>query len=195
MVSGYKNLKVYQLAFKAAIEIFELTKKFPYEERFSLTDQIRRSSRSVCTCIGEGYRKREREGERGRKIQALEKKIENSREMITTVEDKYFRSLIDDPTYQKAKSRYEDELIEQEQEMKRLKEMETGYMKYLKKALTLLENLDRYWKELPREEKQKLLYELFPGKLIYDNGKFVNQSEEGIGLLVEDIRENNFQSR
>lgn len=58
MVSGYKNLKVYQLAFKAAVEIFELTKKFPVEERFSLTDQIRRSSRSVCTCIGEVYRKR-----------------------------------------------------------------------------------------------------------------------------------------
>lgn len=58
MTSGYKSLKVYQLAFKMAVEIFELTKKFPIEEKYSLTDQIRRSSRSVCTCIGEGYRKR-----------------------------------------------------------------------------------------------------------------------------------------
>ena len=58
MVQGYKSLIVYQMAFKATMEIFELTKTFPVEEKYSLTDQIRRSSRSVCTCIGEGYRKR-----------------------------------------------------------------------------------------------------------------------------------------
>jgi four helix bundle protein len=58
MELGFKSLKVYQLAFKAAMEIFELTKTFPKEELYSLTDQIRRSSRSVCSCIGEGYRKR-----------------------------------------------------------------------------------------------------------------------------------------
>jgi four helix bundle protein len=40
------------------MEIYEITKKFPKEETYSLTDQIRRSSRSVCTCIGEAYRKR-----------------------------------------------------------------------------------------------------------------------------------------
>lgn len=43
---------------KAAMRIFELTKHFPIEERYSLTDQIRRASRSVCTNIGEGWRKR-----------------------------------------------------------------------------------------------------------------------------------------
>jgi four helix bundle protein len=58
MVQGFKSLNVYQMAFKATLEIFELTKTFPVEEKYSLTDQIRRSSRSVCTCIGEGYRKR-----------------------------------------------------------------------------------------------------------------------------------------
>jgi len=58
MVQGYKSLNVYQMAFKATMGIFELTKTFPVEEKYSLTDQIRRSSRSVCTCIGEGYRKR-----------------------------------------------------------------------------------------------------------------------------------------
>ncbi|MFW5756359.1 MAG: four helix bundle protein [Tangfeifania sp.] len=58
MIRGYKSLKVYQMAFQAAKDIFELTKKFPVEEKYSMTDQIRRSSRSVCICIGEGYRKR-----------------------------------------------------------------------------------------------------------------------------------------
>jgi len=58
MEQGYKDLKVFQLAYKLAMEIFEITKSFPKEEIYSLTDQIRRSSRSVCVNIGEGYRKR-----------------------------------------------------------------------------------------------------------------------------------------
>lgn len=58
MASGFFELKVYKLAYEAAMEIFVLTKKFPKEETYSLTDQIRRSSRSVCTNIAEGYRKR-----------------------------------------------------------------------------------------------------------------------------------------
>ena len=55
---GYKDLIVYQKAYKAAMEIFVLTKGFPKEETYSLTDQIRRSSRSVCANMAEGYRKR-----------------------------------------------------------------------------------------------------------------------------------------
>lgn len=54
---GFRDLKVYQLAFRLAMEIFEESKRFPKEERYSLTDQIRRASRSVATNIGEGYRK------------------------------------------------------------------------------------------------------------------------------------------
>ncbi len=57
-VADYKQLRVYQLAFQSAMEIFHLSKKFPSEEKFSLTDQIRRSSRSVCTNIAEAWRKR-----------------------------------------------------------------------------------------------------------------------------------------
>lgn len=54
----FRDLEVYQLAFKAAMKIFEITKSFPIEEKYSLVDQIRRSSRSVCTNISEGWRKR-----------------------------------------------------------------------------------------------------------------------------------------
>src|SRR5438034_1126839 len=57
-VSDYKQLRVYQLAFQSAVEIFELSKKFPAEEKFSLTDQLRRASRSVCANIAEAWRKR-----------------------------------------------------------------------------------------------------------------------------------------
>jgi hypothetical protein len=52
------ELDVYNMAFKAAVEIFELTKQFPKEERYSLTDQIRRSSRSVTGNISEAWHKR-----------------------------------------------------------------------------------------------------------------------------------------
>ena len=55
---GYKDLIVYKKAYQAAMEIFYLSKTFPKEETYSLTDQIRRSSRSVCANIAEGYRKR-----------------------------------------------------------------------------------------------------------------------------------------
>ncbi len=53
-----KETRVYKLAFELAMEIFEVTKTFPKEERYSLTDQIRRSSRSVCICLIEAYRKK-----------------------------------------------------------------------------------------------------------------------------------------
>jgi len=58
MVSNFKELIVYQKAHKLAMDIFELSKKFPKEEKFSLTDQIRRSSRSVSSCIAESWAKR-----------------------------------------------------------------------------------------------------------------------------------------
>ena len=54
----YKDLIVYQKAYKLAMDIFERTKKFPSEEKYSLIDQIRRSSRSVCVNFVEAYRRR-----------------------------------------------------------------------------------------------------------------------------------------
>ena len=57
-IHRHTDLEVYKLAFETACQIFELTKEFPQEERYSLTDQIRRSSRSVCANIAEAWRKR-----------------------------------------------------------------------------------------------------------------------------------------
>jgi len=58
MIRSFKDLVVYKKAFEHAMRVFEVSKKFPKEEQYSLTDQIRRSSRSVCTNIGEAWRKR-----------------------------------------------------------------------------------------------------------------------------------------
>jgi four helix bundle protein len=57
-INTYRDLDVYQMAMNGAMEIFDLTKSFPAEEKYSLTDQIRRSSRSVCANISEAWRKR-----------------------------------------------------------------------------------------------------------------------------------------
>jgi len=59
MLKGHRDLKVYQLAFKLAMEVFAQSKSFPQDERYSLTSQIRRSSRSVAANTAEGFRKRQ----------------------------------------------------------------------------------------------------------------------------------------
>ena len=61
-IKSHRELEVYQLGFAASMRIFELSKHFPAEERYSLTDQIRRSSRSVCANLAEAWRKRRYEG-------------------------------------------------------------------------------------------------------------------------------------
>ena len=58
LIKSHKDLDVYRIAFDAAMQIFELSKRFPSEERYALTDQIRRSSRSVCANLAEAWRKR-----------------------------------------------------------------------------------------------------------------------------------------
>lgn len=57
-IRHFRDLDVYTRAFDAAMDIFQVTKRFPAEEKFSLVDQIRRSSRSVCSNLAESWRKR-----------------------------------------------------------------------------------------------------------------------------------------
>jgi four helix bundle protein len=57
-IESHRDLQVYQKAFAAAMELFEFSKSFPTEETYSLTDQVRRSSRSVCANLAEAWRKR-----------------------------------------------------------------------------------------------------------------------------------------
>jgi four helix bundle protein len=57
-IKSHRQLRVFDAAMVSAMEIFQLTKRFPAEERFSMTDQIRRSSRSVCVNIAEAWRRR-----------------------------------------------------------------------------------------------------------------------------------------
>jgi four helix bundle protein len=58
MVQSHEELQVFRMAFREAMRLFELSSGFPPEERYSLTDQVRRSSRSVCANVAEAWRKR-----------------------------------------------------------------------------------------------------------------------------------------
>ncbi len=57
-MGSYKDLETFKKAYALAMQIFEISKSFPPEEKYSLTDQVRRSSRSVCANFGEAYRRK-----------------------------------------------------------------------------------------------------------------------------------------
>ncbi|MGH7845297.1 MAG: four helix bundle protein [Candidatus Binatia bacterium] len=57
MIKSFRDLTVYNKAFERAMDVYWLTKKLPKDEQYSLTDQIRRSSRSICVNVGEAWRK------------------------------------------------------------------------------------------------------------------------------------------
>lgn len=100
-----KETKVYQLAFEQAMDIFEISKKFPKEETYSLTDQIRRSSRSVCICLLEAWRKKRYPAHFVAK--ATDSNMENS-ETSGWLDFSLACKYIDDVTYQKLMIRNEE---------------------------------------------------------------------------------------
>ena len=78
-IDSYRELRVYATAMDAAMRIFELTKSFPVDERFSMVDQVRRSSRSVCTNIAEAWRKRRYKAHFISKLSDAESEAEETR--------------------------------------------------------------------------------------------------------------------
>ena len=80
MYQSFKDLLVYKKAFELAMEIFQISKSFPKEELYSLTDQIRRSSRSGCSNTAEGYRKRQYEAHYKSKLSDAD--MENSETQV-----------------------------------------------------------------------------------------------------------------
>ena len=77
-ITNHRDLDVYERAFEAAMTIFEISKAFPKEERWSLTDQIRRASRSVCAQIAEGWRRRRYEAAFINKLNEAEGEVAES---------------------------------------------------------------------------------------------------------------------
>lgn len=78
-IKSHRELRVYQMAMDVAMRVFELTKGFPAEERFSMVDQVRRSSRSVCANIAEAWRRRRYEAHFVSKLNDAECEAEETR--------------------------------------------------------------------------------------------------------------------
>jgi four helix bundle protein len=103
-ISSVRDLEVYRLAFDTAMEIFEITKSFPKEEKYSLTDQARRSSRSVCTNLAEGWRKRRYKAVFINKLSDAE---QEAAETQTWLEFVWKCNYIDKEIFEKLDSHYE----------------------------------------------------------------------------------------
>ena len=104
MIGSVRDLEVYRLAFDTAMEIFEITKSFPKEEKYSLTDQARRSSRSVCTNLAEGWRKRRYKAVFINKLSDAE---QEAAETQTWLEFAWKCNYIDKEIFEKLDSHYE----------------------------------------------------------------------------------------
>jgi len=103
-IKNVRDLEVYKAAFEAAMEIFQLTKEFPSEEKYSLVDQIRKSSRSVCSNLAEAWRKR-------RYIAVFKNKLTDSMqeasETHTWLEFSFACNYINQNTFNKLDQKYE----------------------------------------------------------------------------------------
>ena len=100
MVTKHTELDVYMRAFAAAMQLFELSKKFPKEETYSLTDQLRRASRSVCANVAEAWRKRRYEAHFKSKLSDSEAEAAESQVWIQfAVECGYLDKEVATPIY------------------------------------------------------------------------------------------------
>jgi four helix bundle protein len=100
-IQSHEELEVYDLAFKAAMKIFELSKRFPREEVYALTDQIRRSSRSVCSNLAEAWRKRRYEAAFVSKLNDAESEAGETQTWIRfAIECGYFSKEVGHELYQ-----------------------------------------------------------------------------------------------
>ena len=99
-----RDLKVYRKAFESAMEIFELTRNFPKAETYSLTDQIRRASRSVCANLSEGWRKRRYKAVF---LNKLTDAGQEAAETQTWLEFSFHCKYIDQDTFRRLDQRYE----------------------------------------------------------------------------------------
>lgn len=104
-IRSVRDLVVYRKSFEAAMKIFEISKTFPKEELYSLTDQIRRSSRSVCTNLSEAWRKRRYKAVF---VNKLSDSGQEAAETQTWLEFSLACNYIDNQIYEKLFNEYEE---------------------------------------------------------------------------------------
>ena len=103
-MSGYRELQVYERSYQAARAIYRMTKGFPKEEQYGMTDQMRRSSLSIALNIAEGYAKRESQQEFKRFLMMA---LGSANEMEVLIEFARDEGYISEEQYEKATEEYE----------------------------------------------------------------------------------------
>ena len=103
-IKSVRELEVYQLAFETAIDIFKISKKFPVEETYSFTDQVRRSSRAICANLSESWRKRKYKAVF---LNKLTDAAQEAAETQTWLEFALACKYIDKKTFEKLDEKYE----------------------------------------------------------------------------------------
>ena len=101
---GYENIQVYEKSYKAALSIYRVSKGFPKEEIYALTNQIRRAATSIPLNIAEGYAKRESQAEFKRYLMMA---IGSSDEMSVLIDFAKDLGYMEQETYNKAKEEYD----------------------------------------------------------------------------------------
>ena len=104
-VSGYKELKVYKRSYKAAKAVYEMTENFPKEERYGITNQLKRASLSIPLNIAEGYAKRESQEEFKRFLMMA---LGSSNEVLVLLDFSKDVGYISKETHSKAFAEYEE---------------------------------------------------------------------------------------
>ena len=105
MQHGYKDLKVYERSYKAALAIYRLTENFPKEEKYGITSQIKRASISIPLNIAEGYAKKESQQEFKRFLMMA---IGSANEMSVLIDFAKDLNLINAEQHRKANAEYEE---------------------------------------------------------------------------------------
>ena len=105
MQRGYKDLKIYERSYKAALAIYRLTEQFPNEEKYGITNQIKRASISIPLNIAEGYAKRESQAEFKRFLMMA---IGSANEMSVLIDFAKDLNLITTEQHKKANAEYEE---------------------------------------------------------------------------------------
>lgn len=104
-MSGFRSLKIYERSYKAALAIYKTTEQFPKEEKYLLTDQLRRAALSIPLNIAEGYGKKMNQADFRRYLLMA---LGSNNEVTVLIDFAKDLELIDDEVYRKAKSEYEE---------------------------------------------------------------------------------------
>ena len=104
-MSGYKEMQVYQRGYAAAKSVYRMTERYPAEERYGMTDQMRRASMSIALNVAEGYAKRESQQEFKRYLAMA---LGSANEMQVLLDFSKDFGYIDAQTYGKARQEYEE---------------------------------------------------------------------------------------